>query len=379
MIKNRYNFLITIFFLLTLTACNLPKPTATPLPGDQGTIQTIAAMTVQALLTQSMASNTPYLPSPTLTPVSTNTQESIISSSPTLTPTTLLSATSTPGLCDQATFISETLPDDTEISPEGKFIKTWTLKNIGTCTWTAGYSLVFVSGDPMTSVVTKAFTTSSIEPGQTVQLSIELQAPSTDGTYRGYWMLRNANGVQFGLGPTASSKFWVQIKVVGEKISYFIDNMCAALWKNGSGTLPCPGASTDKTGFVVRLNAPKLQTGSLENDVALWTNPQAVSGGTIEGKYPAIIVSNGQHFQAVIGCLFGAEKCDVKFSLLYNINNGSDIILQEWNLNYASPITYADVDLSSLAGQSVNFILKVTVLSGADQAQAYWLKPRFEP
>ncbi len=376
--KRRRLFCIFLLFLLLLTACNFPTLTATPSSGGQDTVQTIAAMTVQALLNQITPSDTPSSLTETLTPNPTNTSNPTATpNSPATTQTPAATATiQTP--CDRAQFVSETLPDNTEISPEGMFIKTWTLQNTGTCTWNSSYSLVFVTGEAMTSLASQPLTTGAVAPGQTIQVSVTLKAPSTDGTYRGDWMLRDGSNVQFGLGADASTSFWVQIKVMGSQVSYFIDNMCAAQWSSGAGNLPCPGTTNASKGFVIRQDAPKLQNGTTDNEPALWTNPQSTANGFIAGKYPAVTVNSGQHFKAVVGCLLNAKNCNVKFTLVANADGGTDQILQEWSLNYSSPITYADVDLSSLAGELVVFTLKVTVISGPNQAQAYWLKPRIE-
>src|SRR5512145_1793119 len=51
---------------------------------------------------------------------------------------------------DRAQFIADvTVPDGTRFDPGATFKKTWRLKNIGTCTWTTSYSLVFDSGEKM--------------------------------------------------------------------------------------------------------------------------------------------------------------------------------------------------------------------------------------
>jgi hypothetical protein len=46
-------------------------------------------------------------------------------------------------------------------------------------------------------------------------VSVELVAPQDSGTYRGDWLLRNAAGQSFGVGPSADSTFWVEIDVTG--------------------------------------------------------------------------------------------------------------------------------------------------------------------
>ena len=111
-----------------------------------------------------------------------------------LVPTPLLlhefRRTSTSG-CDQAQFVTDvTVPDGTTFAPNAPFTKTWRLKNVGTCTWTTAYSLVFVSGDRMGGVTT--LIPQAVVPGQTVDLGINFKAPSLAGSYRGYWQLKNA-------------------------------------------------------------------------------------------------------------------------------------------------------------------------------------------
>jgi hypothetical protein len=104
-----------------------------------------------------------------------------------------------------------TIPDGTIMSPNQTFTKTWLLRNIGTCSWTSGYRLVFITGNPMGGSTTPLLTTGTIPPGQSVEASVSLKAPATAGTYEGYWKLSDANGTLFGL---QGAPFWVRIKVM---------------------------------------------------------------------------------------------------------------------------------------------------------------------
>ncbi|NIP50652.1 MAG: hypothetical protein GWN30_07975, partial [Gammaproteobacteria bacterium] len=104
------------------------------------------------------------------------------------------------------------IPDDTIIAAGETFTKTWELLNNGTCTWGAGYSLVFTAGDQMGSPDIRPLG-QTVGPGETIELSITLTAPTEPGNYRGEWKLRNANGVLFGIGVEADDPFWVQIVV----------------------------------------------------------------------------------------------------------------------------------------------------------------------
>jgi len=110
--------------------------------------------------------------------------------------------------CDNADFVTDvTIPDGTVLDPGETFTKTWRLKNAGTCSWTPSYAIVFTNGDSMSGPATQALT-ANVNPGQTVDISVNLKAPSTPGNYTSYWKLRNAAGVLF-------ATIYVDIKVGG--------------------------------------------------------------------------------------------------------------------------------------------------------------------
>lgn len=196
-------WVLTLVFslALTLAACNLPGS-----DNSAGGVQTAAAQTVAAQQTL----NAGLMPSSTYTSVPSGTPQP--SDTPGATNTTEPSATSTEEEdCDAIDFVSDvTVPDGTDFAPGETFTKTWRLKNVGTCTWTTSYALVFSSGAAMGGPASQALT-SSVLPGATVDISVALTAPATNGTYRGNWKLRNADGVIFGL----PSAFYVEIDVVG--------------------------------------------------------------------------------------------------------------------------------------------------------------------
>ncbi|MDH3944690.1 MAG: NBR1-Ig-like domain-containing protein, partial [Anaerolineae bacterium] len=105
------------------------------------------------------------------------------------------------------------------------------LRNSGSCTWNSSYSLVFDSGDAMGGPAAVQLTTGTVAPNQTVDVSVDLTAPSDAGTYRGNWKLRNSSGVVFGLG-ASNGPFFVEIDVVAAvNFSMEFDNthMCGGL------------------------------------------------------------------------------------------------------------------------------------------------------
>lgn len=180
--SKNYLVLFIIVLLLASLACTLPAAT----PAPEVNVFTLAAQTVTA----SAASPTPSL-----------------AVTPTITPTLAITPTSA---CNSASFIADvTTPDDTVIPLNGAFIKTWRLKNVGSCTWTSGYQLVFDSGDQMGGPASQQLTPGTVAPGQTIDISVNLTAPASAGTYKGNWKLREPGGAIFGLSTGA---FWVQIQ-----------------------------------------------------------------------------------------------------------------------------------------------------------------------
>src|SRR5512145_3319377 len=94
---------------------------------------------------------------------------------------------------DLAQFVTDvTVPDGTRFDAGATFTKTWRLRNIGTCTWTTAYTMVFDSGTQMGST-TSVNHPASTAPGATVDVSVNMTAPNTAGRYRGYRKFKNAN------------------------------------------------------------------------------------------------------------------------------------------------------------------------------------------
>jgi hypothetical protein len=204
--------IITLFIIaFALVACNL---NATQVPSTQSApedIFTQAAQTVAAELTRVALLATPTIPV-TAVPTSTFT--------PVPTNTAVYTPTNTPIPCNLATWdpanIDVTIPDNTKMAPNQVFSKTWRILNVGTCSWNSSYLLIFDHGDGMgvTAGYTQQLTSGVVNPGQWVDLTVNnLKAPAANGTYTGFWRLRDPGGVVFGITPAAGT-FIVKIVVV---------------------------------------------------------------------------------------------------------------------------------------------------------------------
>ncbi|MBN1439024.1 MAG: hypothetical protein JW929_06390 [Anaerolineales bacterium] len=240
-------------------ACNLETAAGPTLSADQ--INTLSAQTLAMIQWQTYSAQqpssggTPGGAMPTAGPADTATNT--ILPTVTWTGTQLPSATFTPTVtttplpCNWVQFVSDvTIPDNWETTPSDHFTKTWRLRNIGSCTWTSGYSLVFDHGDQMGAPASQQLTTGTVAPGATIDVSVDLVSPAAAGTYQGFFKLRASDSSVFGIGPSADTAFWVKIVVIaptGPVIQQVSANTTIHGGSTGSTTAVCP-AGTVVTG-----------------------------------------------------------------------------------------------------------------------------------
>lgn len=378
---------VLVILLATALACNMPLGPRIP-PAD-ATI-TAAIKTVEVQLTGSAIAQamTPTLTAtetiePSDTPVNTRTPRPPTNTS---VPPTAVTR------CNWAQFVADvSIPDGTRMAPGQNFTKTWRLKNIGTCTWTDEYALAFESGEAMGAPETVQMP-EVVPPGDTVDVSVNLKAPATSGRKTGYWKLRNPAGVPFGIGGNAQGTFYVQIDVIkptgsatvtatattapSGTVYDFTANACDAEWRSDAGVLDCPGGDADSQGFVIVVDDPMLENGDTMPKPGLWTHPEWKENGVISGRFPAFDVEAGDRFRATIGCLYDAPACSVRFQLNYRADGGALTPFGQWNQDYNGTLQNLDLDLSPLAGKSVEFVLAVLAGPAADQDWAIWYQPR---
>ncbi len=355
---------LVLVLITLLSACNLPSSGGATT--DPNVMFTAAAQTVEAQLTTVAPLSTPTLPPPP----PTNTPAG---PPPTTAPPTTSPPTAT-AVCDKAEFIDDiTVDDGTVFAPGETFTKTWRLKNIGTCTWTTSYALVCASGDCMNGPSSQPLA-GSVPPGQMVDISVNLTAPSSPGSYRGYWKLRNAAGVLF-------ATIYVDIKVEITSSGFDLYTRAPeAQWVTGAGVIPFDGSDTDSRGFVKYRPNALLENGARPSKV-LETHPQWVTDGAISGEYPAYTVVAGEHFLAKIGFLAKTDgTCgvgDAIFQLNYK-EGGTLYPLGEWHETCDGSLRSIDVNLNSIAGKTVRFVLAVSANGSSGQDWAVWVNPRVQ-
>jgi hypothetical protein len=189
-----------------LSACNFPGlQTPDPFP-------TYAAQTVEARLTSAAQEPPAEETSPAAATTAAPATATDTPEAPTATNTPIPTETEIP--CNRATFVQDvTIPDGTDLEPGDSFTKTWRLRNAGSCTWNTDYELLFKDGDAMGGPASKDLT-GSVSPGETVDISVDLSAPNSEGSYKGFWWLRSDAGIVFGVGNTGEVPFFVEIDVV---------------------------------------------------------------------------------------------------------------------------------------------------------------------
>ncbi|MFN2304432.1 MAG: NBR1-Ig-like domain-containing protein, partial [Anaerolineales bacterium] len=195
-------FLFVYFLALVLVGCGSISSTdeVPTLDSTKLNKTAVSAATAAFLQTESM------LPTATLTLVSTWTPAPTIDRTrpPLLSPTPEIP-------CNRAAAgrpIDVTIPDGTIMAPGEIFSKTWRLENVGSCAWTRLYTLTFFSGNSMNAIHNHNLF-QEVPPGSSIDLTVDMVAPQTSGIYQSNWMLQDAHGGMFGIGPNSVAPFWV--------------------------------------------------------------------------------------------------------------------------------------------------------------------------
>lgn len=180
-------FFIVLLAALVLSACSTAAPAETTTPAPSNT------------------------PPPTLTPEPpTPFPEASDTPAAPVTDTPAARPTNDPNCTNKASFVADvTIPDNTVVNAGETFTKTWRVRNDGTCIWASDYVLTHYSENRMGAP--DAVPLGIAYPGQTLDISVQLTAPATPGTYRGNFVIKNPQGLIMRID--ADSRLWLIIKV----------------------------------------------------------------------------------------------------------------------------------------------------------------------
>ena len=190
-----------VFFLALASLLYACGPTAPVAPTiDTNAIHTAAAETVIAEFTQTAQATPPTLAA-TATEAITNTPIATLESTATAIPTNNPFETPPTEIpCDDSNYdplsVDVTVPDGTEMTPGQDFVKTWKIRNTGSCTWGTGYIVDFAYGEKMSGVAEPM--TGAVAPGEEVEISVRFKAPDNAGEYSSTWRMANASNIPFG-------------------------------------------------------------------------------------------------------------------------------------------------------------------------------------
>lgn len=189
--------LILIAAVITL-AC-LPTLGPDPLPTfDANAPLTAIAQTAGVAATQT-ALNAP--PTATATPLPTRTPTDTPTSTPTflfLVPTLFIPPTQIPLGSSNLDFECQVLSFEPQelVAASSRFFGKWLIANIGKVTWDANnLDYQYVDGDKLHLQSIYDFP-ATVQPGSTVQLEVDMQAPASPGEYYTRWRI-NAGKVRF--------------------------------------------------------------------------------------------------------------------------------------------------------------------------------------
>ncbi len=95
-------------------------------------------------------------------------------------------------LFDEAWWVDDvTIPDSTPVYAGHPFRKTWRVRNAGTTTWKPGYQLAYFNDNRMSGPASVPLPPAA--PGEEVEVSVDLVAPTTTGKQRSTWKPCNAD------------------------------------------------------------------------------------------------------------------------------------------------------------------------------------------
>ncbi|MGB8645861.1 MAG: NBR1-Ig-like domain-containing protein [Anaerolineae bacterium] len=204
---------------------------------------------------------TPTAPVATVTPLPTTAAQTATSAPVSATtPATTVTATATAGCVFRAQYVADvTIPDGAVIQPGATFVKTWRVRNNGTCPWNAASTLVLTAG---TDLSTGAATVPALAPGGVADLSVPMKAPAASTSFLASWRLRGADGV-----------FW------GDTLTMQITVVSASTPDNSTPTsTPMPGAPvissfTCKPCTLPAGNSAVLSWGAISNATSVTLDP----------------------------------------------------------------------------------------------------------
>jgi len=223
----------------------------------------------------------------TLAPTKQSFVPATLTSTPEVIITSTIEVTSPPNCKDGAVLLRDvTIQDNTQVMANEKFTKTWEFQNTGTCPW-INYKLAFAAGDQMDAPLSAPI--ADTVSNSKVQVSVELTAPASNGTYTGYFTLHNSNNkiVPIGIEQT----FWVKV-IVGSGTIAPTDSVVKPT-QSGSAT-------TGESGGTANCNYTR--NAGFVNQVASLINAERANAGLPTLNINSQLAASAQGHAADMAC-----------------------------------------------------------------------------
>jgi hypothetical protein len=131
-------------------------------------------------------------PGPEVAEAITDT-ESTVATKDAPTPEPVVAEGESENACLDARYVADvTVPDNTQFDNGEAFVKTWRVRNAGTCAWPEDTALAFADGSQMGAPDSVAV--GAVEPGAETEISVDMEAPADAGRYSGVWRMNTAEG-----------------------------------------------------------------------------------------------------------------------------------------------------------------------------------------
>lgn len=235
--------------------------------------------------------------------------------------------------CMDARYVADvTIPDNTQFDNDEAFVKTWRVRNAGTCDWPEDTVLAFSSDAQMGAP--ESVPVGALKSGADIEISVDMTAPADAGRYSGVWRMQTAGG-------------------------FFGGNLSVVI-QAGEVTTPPPTAITPISGGSFELGGHVRDTGFPYADKMHyagmnWTKVQVHYGQDVSGLVAA---SHAQGFKIQLSAL-GSPDMVTKGGFEQDFANwvaqlaatGADAIEvwnepnidREWQIGHISPQAYTNL------------------------------------
>jgi hypothetical protein len=163
-----------------------------------------------------------------------------------------------------------------------------------------------------------------------------------------------------------------------DRVAYdFVTEVCSAVWSTNATYLPCPAHLEDAEGGYIEATDHTVLEGmvSVEAPLLIGLPGNGYPNGVgLFGKYPPFTVYPGDTFHTTIACQ-GDAICDLDFSLEYYPPGATRAVSWERHHLAGDGPQEVSVDLSSLAGQTVEFYLVLRPQEDYQNQWAVWIQP----